>query len=105
MVTISSLGPCQSYWVVVTAVDCINRINSSPQLIGLYDSVQFKFAISVENAAPCTVWIADNFARKIADIQSTISKELEESECGMSVPCVADNQFTCQDDPQIINYE
>lgn len=50
-VTIDTLNPCLSYWVVVTAIDCVSRVSSSPQLIGLFESVQSDFEVTVTSSA------------------------------------------------------
>ena len=106
-VTIDSLSPCLSYWVVVTAMDstCGTELNSSPQMIGLFESVEFKFAIDIEDASPCKMWIAENSARKLSDIQSSIGTGLRTSSCQLSTPCVANGQFTCEGDPEVITYQ
>ena len=101
-VTINGLSPCLSYWVVVTATGCA-RVDSSPELLGVFDSANFQFAISLEDNTPCTVWIADNFARKISDVQNLISSELETSSCRMSIPCMANSDLTCEGNE--INFE
>ena len=103
--TINALDPCLSYWVVVTAIDCTSRLSSAPSLVGVFEPTQFKFVISVEDAAPCRVWVADNFATKISDIQQTINSGLEDSGCGRAASCMANSRFTCDGDSSIINYE
>lgn len=104
-VTIDALNPCLSYWVVVTAIDCTSRFRSSPIFVELFDPAQFQFEISIQDAAPCRVWVADNFATKISDIQQTINSGLEDSGCGRAASCMANSRFTCDGDSSIINYE
>ena len=102
-VTLTGLSPCLSYWVVVTAVDCTNRVSSAPRLIGLADPVDFKMIIS-ESTVSCGAWIADNSARKLSDILNKMNDALE-SRCGMSVPCMANSRFTCGNDPSAVTFE
>lgn len=104
-VTIDNLVPCLSYWVVVTSVDCVNRISSSPQLLGLFDLLLFKFSMSFGDTVSCKTWIVEDFARKLSDVQNVVSAAMEDSSCGVSIPCVANSQFTCRNDPNLITYE
>ena len=94
--TIDGLSPCISYWVIVTALDCSNRIKSSPELVGLFQPVQFEFLITISDTDTCRRWVVEDFHRKISDVQDSISTALENDvSCAMSVPCVANSQFTC----------
>ena len=95
-----------SYWVVGTAIFCLNRLSTSPQLIDLLEPLRFNFMISLEQDDSCRTWIIDRFNRKISDIQDSILTALQDSPCSMSVvSCVADSQFTCGTNPSIANYE
>ena len=47
MVTIDGLSPCLSYWVVVTVIDCINRVSSPPELINAQQPVQLGLLVTV----------------------------------------------------------
>lgn len=103
-VTIDNLHPCLSYWVIVTAVGCINRVDTSPELIGLFETVDFKLVFTVGDAIHCKTWVVQNIARKISDVENSISSVLNGSRCGMSIPCVANSQFTCGYDAIMINF-
>ena len=96
-VTIDGLSPCMSYWSVVTAemVGCDNPLSTQPQAIDLFQSSRFEFALASEDTSPCREWIAEDFTGKVADIENALISELAAS-CGMSVPCMANSQFTCQ---------
>lgn len=61
--------------------------------------------ISLMNPVPCEAWIVEDSARKVSDLQNTINFVLEDSPCGMPVPCMANTQFTCGSDPSLISYE
>lgn len=37
--------------MVVTALSCVNRVSSSPLLIGLFEPVQSEFVVSVDSGA------------------------------------------------------
>ena len=89
----------------VTAIDsdCDARPVSSPQLIGLHLSMDFEFVISIQDSAPCTVWVADNAARKLSDVQSIITSELQK--CGVSTSCMVNGQFVCESSQDTIAYE
>ena len=104
-VTIGNLVPCLSYWVVVSSVDCVNRISSPPRLLGLYDLAQFKLGISFGDTVTCKTWVVEDFASKLSDVQTSVTRAMEDSSCGIAVPCVANSQFTCGNDPNLINYE
>ncbi len=107
IITIDNLSPCLSYWVVVTSVDCINRVSSSPKLLGLFELVQFKFSMSFGDSVSCKTWIIEDYARKLSDVQISVSAALEHSSCGMPIPCFANSHFTCGNDPKasLINYQ
>ena len=100
--SINNLNACQSYWVEVTVLDCDIQLRSLPRLIGVHQSMTFKVVISIEDSAPCMTWIADNVARKLSDVQSIITSELQD--CGISASCVANDQFACEEN-QEITYE
>ena len=103
--TIDNLVPCLSYWVVVTSLDCVNHVSSSPQLLGLVDLTLFKFSLSFGNSVSCQSWIVEDLGRKLTSVQNSISVALEGSSCGMPLPCVANSHFTCGNDPSLISYE
>ena len=84
---------------------CGTQLKSAPQMIGLFEPVEFKLAITVEDTPPCETWIADNAVGKLSDVQSSISSELQTSSCRVSTPCVTNGQFTCEGDPEIITYQ
>ena len=86
-------------------MDCVSRVSSAPQLMGLVEAERFLFMISATNQAPCEAWILNNLARKLSDVENTISSVLEDSSCGPSVPCMANSHFTCGSDPSLINFE
>ena len=75
-------------------MDCINRVSSSPQLIAQFEAAQFEFDISVGDSS-CQSWVVENFARKISDVRNSVNGALQESECGVALPCAADSQFVC----------
>ena len=103
-VAIESLNPCLSYWVVVTSeiLDCDDQLSTQPQVIGLFQPSRFKFALSVEDAAPCREWIAEDIVEKVSDMDNSLNSALVAT-CGISAPCTANSQFTC--DGSEINYE
>ena len=86
-------------------MNCVHRVSSTPQLIGLVSAERFLFVISSTNDAPCETWILNNFARKLSDVENAISSALEDSSCGVSVPCMANSHFTCGNDQNFINFE
>lgn len=92
---------------MVTAIDCVHRVSSAPQQIGLVNSVQFKFVISFEDAIPCRTWIVNDVTRKISDVENLLLGVLEDptSSCGATVPCMANGQFMCGEDLSLITYE
>ena len=104
-ISISGLSACQSYWVEVTAIDsnCNIQLSSSPELIGLHQLVTFEFVILTEDSASCRAWIADNTARKLSDVRNIITSELQD--CGISASCAANDQYSCEGNPEIITYE
>ncbi len=86
-------------------MDCVNHIRSAPSAIGLVDAVRFVFNINM-GVVPCELWVANNYARKISDIQERMNAALEKStSCGMSVPCMASGQFTCGSNPSFSTFE
>jgi hypothetical protein len=95
---INGLNPCLSYWVVVTSdvIGCDNQLSSQPQVIGYFQSSEFKFAISIEDITSCEEWIAVDPAGKATDVEMALNSQLESSSCGTSVPCMARSQFTCE---------
>ena len=103
-VSIDSLDPCLSYWVVVASeiLDCDDQLSTQPQVIGLFQPSRFTFALSVEDAAPCREWITEDIVGKVSDVDNYLNSALVAS-CGMSAPCTANSQFTC--DGSEINYE
>ena len=104
-ITLTGLNNCLSYWVVVSAVDCVNRVRSAPQVIGLVDVTRLEFIISRDNIT-CENWVAHNYARKISDVEERMKVALERSpSCGLSVPCMADSQFTCGNNQHLIAFE
>ena len=103
--TIEAFSPCLSYWVLVTAIDnlCSDRLVSRPQAVDLFQPVQFKFFVTLDNDPVCSTWIADNSARKISDVQREIASQ--SSSCGTSASCIANGQFKCEGDPAVITYK
>ena len=67
--------------------------------------MQFKFKISVGSNGPCKKWIVDSSDRKLSDIENYITAALQDSACKMTVSCVANSQFICKNDPNIVIYE
>ena len=90
---------------MVSSLDCVNRVSSSPQLLGLFDLALFQLSISFGKIVSCKTWIVEDFASKLSDIQNSLTTAMEESSCGLPMPCVANSQFTCGNDPNSINYE
>ena len=102
---VDNLSPCQQYWVVVSTLNCTHQVSSSPQLIGLFQSVHFEFVISIGDTRTCRRWVVEDFVRKISDVQNSVRSALEDDMfCGMSAPCVANSQFTCGNDPGVVNF-
>jgi hypothetical protein len=103
-VGIDGLVACQSYWLVVTAIDsiCNTQLRTSPQQIGLYQSMTFKFAISLQDSTPCREWIAENSATKLSDVKDLITSD---SPCEVLTPCLVNGQFTCEGNSDTITYE
>lgn len=106
-VVLNNLNPCTSYWVVVTAIDCTNRVTGAPQSVGLFQPLLFRLIISIDNSIPCQAWILDNSARKLSDIGLSITTTLRSSPCnsGVSTPCTSNSRFTCGADPSRVIYE
>ena len=101
-VLINDLDSCSSYWVITTAIDCANnRMTSSPQLIGVLKSEEFKFDITIDLDQSCTTWISDNFNTKLSDVDSSIA---DDSLCRMFITCLTNSQFTCEKDPHTVTY-
>lgn len=99
-VAISSLDYCKSYWVVVTARDCVHHVSSPPEFVGLFESLKFKFLMSSENTKSCAAWISQNVVRKLSEMERYVT---EDSSC--AIPCVDNSHFTCGEDSSIIAYE
>ncbi len=101
-ILIDNLDPCTSYWVIATAIGCINRVASSPQLVGVLRSEEFIFDIILGLDQSCTTWIRDDFSTKISDVDNSLG---EGSFCRTLISCVANSKFTCdQSDPQTVTY-
>lgn len=104
MVAIDNLDHCKSYWVVVTAVDCVNHVQSSPVLIGLFESLRFKFEMSLDDGALCRTWISSDLNNKLSAVEQLLVSTIDSS-CKMRVSCVASSLFTCGRDLNIVTYE
>ena len=104
-VAISNLDFCKSYWVVVTAVDCVNHVSSSPELIGLFESLKFKFVMSIDGTESCESWVTQDPLRKISEVERYLSLAMKDSSCATAISCVANSQFICGKDPNVITYE
>lgn len=96
--TITNLSPCLSYWAVVTAVDCINRISSLPQLVSAFQPIQFELFITLEESVSCQTWVTDNFFGKISNVRNSVNAALLDSTCGLPLSCLSDSQFVCGSD-------
>lgn len=104
-VRVDSLSPCSEYWVIATAKNCTAEVSSPAQLLSLFQPVHFEFLISIGDTSTCRRWVVEDLAKKISDVQNSVSTALEDDiSCGMSVPCVANSQFTCGSDPKVVNF-
>ena len=91
---------------MVSAEDggCNAQLSSLPGSIPLYESTKFKVAISIEKGESCSGWIAENSSLKLSDLQDSMNSELQSARCDISMPCMANRQLSCQDDPDIAIY-
>lgn len=80
-------------------------MSSPPEFVGLFESLKFKFVMSVDDAMSCDAWITNNFVQKITEVEQYIFMALEDSLCGASISCVANSLFTCEKDSSMITYE
>jgi hypothetical protein len=103
-IDIDRLMTCQSYLVQVTVIDsiCNTRQSTTPQRIGLYQSMTFSFAISLEDSTSCSVWVAENLDTKLSDVRNIITSD---SPCEILTPCLVNGQFTCEGNSDTITYE
>ena len=104
-VSIDNLSPCSSYWVVVVAISCSNRVASAPQLINLFQTMEFKFMISLDDNDPCKTWITENLPTKLSDVERSLTTVPQDSICRLALPCVANGQFVCENDPNTAVYQ
>ena len=100
--TIDDLDYCESYWVVVTAIDCVHHVSSSPELVGLFQPLRFNFMMSVDDSTLCTSWITNNLIMKITEVEKYL---ISDSSCGMFISCVAKSHFSCGTIPSVITFE
>ena len=85
-------------------MDCVSHITSSAELIGLFESLKFKFDMSVDDATSCERWINNDATRKISEVEQNLIMATHTS-CEMRISCVANSQFTCGQNPTIVTYE
>jgi len=87
---------------MVTAIDCVNHVRSSAELIGLFQSLKFKLVMSMDNGMSCDTWITSDLVRKISDVEHYLVSACDGER---SISCIANSQFSCGSDPTIATYE
>lgn len=97
-ITLDLPSPCLSYWVVLTAYDCNNRITSTPALIGLFEPSTSGLVASVDTAMENTVvsWRSDgdqDLQRQLRLVTVTVN-----SECPTGVVPLQPQVFTVTPD-------
>ena len=79
MVYLDNLSPCLSYWVVVTAMDCIHQATSPPLWIGVIESVQSGMVVTVRTGINNieVIWRSRSaiVQQEIRSVQVTVTSE------------------------------
>jgi hypothetical protein len=90
-VIIGDVNPCLRYWVLVSAVNCGSRVDSSPKLVDLGEVDEFMFVIVLEERDVCATWILED------GITAYVHREVTSQllQCQLQVLCTADNVLSC----------
>ena len=92
-----NLETCDSYWVIVTAVNCEARVSSEPKEIGLKDPLRSELTVGLNDDESCSTWISQNTDSKLRDVERYLLSALG-GPCEVTNPCIANSRWTCTDD-------
>lgn len=96
---INSLDACSAYWVTVAAVSCGAQKLSQAKFIDIYNPTVFTFNISLESTGDCKEWNTTNSINKVRDAFSQIQDIVT---AGIGRTCLANGQWTCNDDDNTV---